>query len=76
MDLSQTIACTALVLMVLISAGHALAQEPSGKAAAKKPAPCVVKPVMSDAETAACRPLGADQKRPARRLGNRARSVA
>jgi hypothetical protein len=54
MDLSKAVACTALVLMIVLSAGHALAdQKPAKKST--KPSPCVIKPVMTDAEIAACR---------------------
>jgi hypothetical protein len=40
--------------MIVLSAGHALAdQKPAKKST--KPSPCVIKPVMTDAEIAACR---------------------
>jgi hypothetical protein len=61
MELSKTVACTALLLVVVLSAGHALAQD--RKPGSKKPSSCVIKPVMTDAEISACRAL---KKRSAR----------
>lgn len=56
MDLSKTVACTALVLIVILSAGHALAQQKSAKrASGKKAEVCVIKDVMTDAQIEACR---------------------
>lgn len=59
MDLSKTIACTALVLVVLLAAGHALARRAaSEREEARKDQfmrACTIKPVMTDAEIEACR---------------------
>jgi hypothetical protein len=60
MDLSKTVACTALILMILLTAGHAFAQKSTRKAAAK--APCLIKPLI-------------EQKLPARRSETTARSA-
>jgi hypothetical protein len=70
MDLSRTVACTALLLIVLLSAGHALAQAPSKKPVPKKPVACAIKPVMTDAEIDACRN---DAKKPSVRVSRSAR---
>lgn len=53
MDLSKTVACTALVLVIVLSAGHALAQIQAPPRDETKT--CVIKPVMSDAEIEVCR---------------------
>jgi len=56
MDLSRTVACTALLLVVVLSAGHARAQNPAAKrSAVEKVEACVIKPVMTDAEIQTCR---------------------
>jgi hypothetical protein len=55
MELSKTVACTALILMILLAAGHALGQKSSRKAVSKKALACVIKPVMTDAEIESCR---------------------
>ena len=55
MDLSKTVACTALLLVIVLSAGHALAQIQAPPPDERKT--CVIKPVMSDAEIEACRKL-------------------
>ncbi|HVL34166.1 MAG TPA: hypothetical protein VM489_00705 [Burkholderiales bacterium] len=53
MSLSNTVAFTALLIIVLLTAGHALAK---GAGRAPAPAgPCIIKPVMTDAEIDACR---------------------
>jgi hypothetical protein len=53
MDLSKTVACTALLLIIVLSAGHALAQMQAPRPDESKT--CVIKPVMSDAEIEVCR---------------------
>lgn len=55
MDLSRTVACTALLLIVVLSTGHALAQKPAKGPVQKKAEACVIKPVMTDAQIEACR---------------------
>ena len=59
MDLSKTVACTALVLVVVLAAGHALGQETlTEKERERQEAfmrDCTIKPVMTDAEIAKCR---------------------
>lgn len=59
MDLSRTVACTALVLVVLLAAGHALAQEALSEREKSRQEEfmkvCTIKPVMSDAEIERCR---------------------
>jgi hypothetical protein len=70
MDLSKTVACTALLLIVLLSAGHALAQSTPRKPVPKKPVACEIKPVMTDAEIEACRN---DAKKPSARVSRSAR---
>jgi len=55
MDLSRTVACTALLLVVVLSAGHALAQKPAKRSAGKQAQACTIKPVMTDAEIQTCR---------------------
>jgi hypothetical protein len=74
MDLSKAVACIALLLIVLLCAGHAVAQT-SPKKPVRAKSGCMIKPVMSEAELAACRRPGAEQKRPARRSGTTARSA-
>jgi hypothetical protein len=59
MDLSKTVACTALILLVLLAAGHALAQaglsERDKERQAEFMATCTIKSVMTDAEIDKCR---------------------
>jgi hypothetical protein len=59
MDLSKTVACTALVLVVVLAAGHALAQETvTERERLRQEAfmrECTIKPVMTDAEIEKCR---------------------
>ena len=59
MDLSKTVACTALLFIVLLAAGHALAQgtlsERERQRIAEFMAACTIKPVMTDAEIDKCR---------------------
>jgi hypothetical protein len=74
MELSKAVACIALLLIVLLCAGHAVAQASARKPVKAKSA-CVIKPVMNDAELAACRRPSAEQKRPARRSGTTARNA-
>jgi hypothetical protein len=59
MDLSKAVACTALVLVVLLATGHALAR---GMLSEREKASidaftkaCTIKSVMSDAEIEKCR---------------------
>lgn len=61
MDLSKAVACTALVLIVLLSAGHALARNNTKNVAARPAGE--IKPAMSE------------QKRPGGRSGTTARSA-
>ena len=74
MELSKAVACIALLLIVLLCAGHAVAQT-SARKPGKAKSGCVIKPVMNDAELAACRRPSAEQKRPARRSGTTARNA-
>ena len=60
MDLSKTVACTALVLVVVLAAGHALAQETTLTERERQRQEefhrdCHIKPVMTDAEIEKCR---------------------
>jgi hypothetical protein len=59
MDLSKTVACTALVLVVVLAAGHALAQETLTERDRQRQdefmKACTIKPVMTDAEIEKCR---------------------
>ncbi|HEX6266055.1 MAG TPA: hypothetical protein VFZ81_04080 [Burkholderiales bacterium] len=59
MDLSKTVACTALVLVVVLAAGHALAQGTLSERERERQEQfmreCTIKPVMSDAEIDRCR---------------------
>jgi hypothetical protein len=59
MDLSKTVACTALVLVVVLAAGHALAQGTLSERERERQEQfmreCTIKPVMSDAEIDKCR---------------------
>ena len=59
MELSKTVACTALVLVVVLAAGHALAQGTlSGREKQRSDEfmkACTLKPVMNDAEIEKCR---------------------
>jgi hypothetical protein len=62
MDLSKAVACTALLLVVILAAGHGLAQKTAAEPDAVKPQENAVKPVT-------------EQKRPAGRSGTAARSA-
>jgi hypothetical protein len=59
MDLSKTVACTALVLVVVLAAGHALAQDTLSERERQRQEQfmrdCTIKPVMTDAEIEKCR---------------------
>jgi hypothetical protein len=59
MDLSKTVACTALVLVVVLAAGHALAQGTLTRQERERidefMKACTIKPVMNDAEIAGCK---------------------
>ena len=59
MDLSRTVACTALLLVVVLAAGHALAQDALSERDKQRQEAfmlaCTIKPVMSDAEIEKCR---------------------
>lgn len=59
MDLSKTVACTAFVLVVVLAAGHALAQQGLSERDRQRieefAAACTIKPVMSDLEIEKCR---------------------
>ena len=60
MDLSKTVACTALVLVVVLAAGHALAQEKTLSERERQrqeefARDCTIKAVMTDAEIEKCR---------------------
>ena len=59
MDLSKTVACTALVLVVVLAAGHALAQSGLSEREKERLADfirdCTIKSVMTDAEIDKCR---------------------
>ena len=59
MDLSNTVACTALVLVVVLAAGHALAQETLSERERQRQEEftrdCTIKPVMTDVEIEKCR---------------------
>lgn len=59
MDLTKTVACTALVLVVVLAAGHALAQGALSERDRERQEAfmreCTIKPVMSDAEIEKCR---------------------
>jgi hypothetical protein len=62
MDLSKAVAGTAVLLIVILAAGHGLAQKTAPEPAAVKPHEDAVKPVN-------------EQKRPAGRSGTTARSA-
>ena len=59
MDLSKTVACAALLIVVVLAAGHALAQESLSERQKQRidefTKACRIKPVMSDAEIEKCR---------------------
>lgn len=57
MDLSKTVACTALVFVVVLAAGHALAQDTERDKLRKEEfmKACTIKAVMSDDEIEKCR---------------------
>ena len=59
MDLTKTVACTALVLVVVLAAGHALAQGALSERDRQRQdafmRECTIKPVMTDAEIEKCR---------------------
>lgn len=59
MELSKTVACTALVFVVVLAAGHALAQETLSEREKQRLEDftrlCTIKSVMSDAEIERCR---------------------
>jgi hypothetical protein len=59
MDLTKTVACTALVLVVVLAAGHALAQGALSERERERQdafmRECTIKPVMTDAEIEKCR---------------------
>lgn len=59
MDLSKTVACTALIFVVLLAAGHALAQQTLSEQEKERLDEfvrlCTIKPVMTDAEIESCR---------------------
>jgi len=57
MELSKTVACTALVLVVVLAAGHALAQGSERERQRKEEfmKACTIKPVMNDAEIEKCK---------------------
>jgi len=59
MELSKTVACTALVLVVVLAAGHALAQgtlsERERQRKEEFTKACTIKPVMNDAEIEKCK---------------------
>ena len=59
MDLSKTVACTAVILVVLLAAGHALAQQPLSEREKERLEEftrlCTIKWVMTDAEIERCR---------------------
>ncbi len=59
MELSKTVACTALVLVVVLAAGHALAQGNLTRQERQRidefMKACSIKPVMNDAEIDKCK---------------------
>ena len=59
MDLSKTVACAALLIVVVLAAGHALAQESAADRQKQRiedfTKACTIKSVMSDAEIEKCR---------------------
>ena len=59
MDLTKTVACTALVLVVVLAAGHALAQGTLSERERQRLEDfmrnCTIKSVMTDAEIEKCR---------------------
>ena len=59
MELSKTVACTALVLVVVLAAGHALAQgnltQQERQRIDEFMKACTIKPVMNDAEIDKCK---------------------
>jgi hypothetical protein len=59
MDLSKTIACTALLMVVVLAAAHALAQGTLSEREKQQQEDfmraCTIKPVMTDAEIEKCR---------------------
>jgi hypothetical protein len=59
MELSKTVACTALVLVVVLAAGHALAQGTLSERERQRNEEfmkaCTIKPVMKDAEIEKCK---------------------
>ena len=58
MDLSKTVACAALLIVVVLAAGHALAQpltERERQRIEEFTRLCTIKAVMSDAEIERCR---------------------
>jgi hypothetical protein len=59
MELSKTVACTALVLVVVLAAGHAFAQGTLSVRERQRNdefmKDCRIKPVMNDAEIEKCR---------------------
>lgn len=57
MDLSKTVACTALVCVVVLAAGHALAQDTERDKQRKEEfmKACTIKAVMNDDEIEKCR---------------------
>jgi hypothetical protein len=58
-DLTKTVACTALVLVVVLAAGHALAQGTLSERERQRLEDfmrnCTIKSVMTDAEIEKCR---------------------
>jgi hypothetical protein len=55
MELSRTVACAALLLVVLLSAGHALGHGLDRIGMQTAPTTCTIKPVMTDAEIEICK---------------------
>ena len=59
MDLSKTVACTALILVVLLAAGHALALDTLSPREKERrdefTRACTIKSVMTDAQIEKCR---------------------
>jgi hypothetical protein len=57
MELSKTVACTALLFVVVLAAGHALAQDTERDKQRKEEftKACTIKAVMTDEEIEKCR---------------------
>jgi len=61
MDLSKTVACTAVVLIIALAAGHAFAQGAAKPPAGKPPAPAAAKSAASPANPATPAPEPDDE---------------